>query len=325
MPYDGRIAFQREPNLFPKTAPVEWLSDVSARDKPWDEHRAYGARVATMYREGAEGYHRRGERMNDCSPVLVFGETIDPETGEVGLKLSQAHFCRVRLCPVCMWRRALQWSARMHQALPDIEAAYPGHRWLFLTLTVRNCELDELKDTMAAMRYGWKKLTGYKDWPGVGAVRSLEVTKGQDGKAHPHFHALVLVKSGYFGKAGGYLSHERWVKLWRKAMKLDYDPSVDVKAIKPGEQMGAAIAETLKYAVKPADLTSDPAWLFTITDSLHRVRSVEVSGGLKPLLAEIAAEDGEDDLIGEGDGGTEDREMVFNWFPSKDRYGRKLT
>lgn len=41
------------------------------------------------------GLERKAERMNECADTLVFKST--PE----GLKLYQAWFCKVRLCPMC--------------------------------------------------------------------------------------------------------------------------------------------------------------------------------------------------------------------------------
>ena len=35
------------------------------------------------------------------------------------------------------------WQARFYQSLPRIVADYPDARWMFLTLTVRNCAIGE--------------------------------------------------------------------------------------------------------------------------------------------------------------------------------------
>ena len=35
----------------------------------------------------------------------------------------------------------------MFQKLEEIKTQYPTHRWVFLTLTVRNCDLVDLRDT----------------------------------------------------------------------------------------------------------------------------------------------------------------------------------
>ena len=72
---------------------------------------------------------------------------------------SQAkRFCRVRHCPVCQWRRSLLWRAVMFQQLPNIQERFPTHRWVFLTLTVKNPPVTELRDTLKHMNDSWKRL-----------------------------------------------------------------------------------------------------------------------------------------------------------------------
>ncbi|GAB5853628.1 hypothetical protein JMUB7538_27340 [Staphylococcus aureus] len=44
------------------------------------------------------------------------------------------------------------WQARFYQALPKIVVDYPSSRWLFLTLTVRNCEIGELGTVLTAIQ-----------------------------------------------------------------------------------------------------------------------------------------------------------------------------
>ena len=48
--------------------------------------------------------------------------------------------------------------------------------------------------------------------------------------AHPHFHALLLVASSYF--TINYIKQGDWVEMWAKALRADYLPSVNVKAVK---------------------------------------------------------------------------------------------
>ena len=48
--------------------------------------------------------------------------------------------------------------------------------------------------------------------------------------AHPHFHALLLVKPSYF--TINYIKQGDWVEMWAKALRADYLPSVNVKAVK---------------------------------------------------------------------------------------------
>ena len=114
------------------------------------------------------------------------------------------------------------WLARFYQSLPEIQQAYPKARWLFLTLTVRNPDITDLRATLQAMNQAWRRLVVRKEFKRVtGWIRTTEVTRGKDGSAHPHFHCLLMVPSGYFaGK--NYVTQARWTELWQECARLDY-------------------------------------------------------------------------------------------------------
>ncbi|MBX4303169.1 protein rep, partial [Mycobacterium tuberculosis] len=78
-----------------------------------------------------------------------------------------------------------------------------------------------------------------------------EVTRGSDGSAHPHFHTLMMVPPSMFTR--DYVKHDRWVELWRECLRVNYDPNVDVRAVKPrkpkdGESLASATAELVRGA-----------------------------------------------------------------------------
>ena len=54
--------------------------------------------------------------------------------------------------------------------------------------------------------------------------------------AHPHFHAMLLVKSTYF-HGSYYIDQSAWIEMWMKAMRLDYIPQVDIRAVKPNKNV----------------------------------------------------------------------------------------
>src|SRR4028119_879029 len=173
-----------------------YLSDISPTDKPWDIHGTQSDELARIYQ--TIGYSRYSERIGDCSEWLTYAMQSNDD-GQVKLKLREARFCRVRHCPVCQWRRSLMWRARFIKALPEIQKAFPTGRWIFVTLTVKNCELTNLRATLTWMNAAWKRLSLRKEFPALGFMKSVEVTrKPEDGTAHPHFHCLMLVRGGYF-------------------------------------------------------------------------------------------------------------------------------
>lgn len=215
------------------------------------------------------------------------------------------------------------WSARFHNALPRIEADHPKLRWVFVTLTVRNCPVEQLRDTLQAINDGWSRLTKQARWPAQGFVKGVEVTRGADGSAHPHIHALLAVRPSYFSHS--YIPQKDWQEMWRMAMRLDYAPVVDIRAVKPGQAaLRDALRETLKYTVKPQDLTTDREWFLSVSDALHKTRAISTGGIIKPYLKEDDDTDliHTDEAIGEGDnpGG-----IRFGWRDAVavPRYARK--
>jgi plasmid rolling circle replication initiator protein Rep len=199
----------------------QFLSDVSLQDKPWDSHKAFNDKIAnTLNGSDKVSHQKQGKRINECSQNLEFGWVlVSTETGELKLRLKHAWFCRVRYCPICQWRRALMWVSRFFDAFPRIYAAHPEMRYIMLTLTVRNCSISELRATVDQMAKSWERLTKRKDFPALGFVRSLEVTRGDNGSCHPHFHILLAVPPSYFGHS--YLSKDKWAALWLQSLHLE--------------------------------------------------------------------------------------------------------
>ena len=324
------MAFADEQTVLISAEPVkQGLAEVSAKDKIWDVHRAQADDVKGVY-ETASEFERYAARISHCSGILRFGRVVDTETGELLFQLRQAQFCRVRHCPVCQWRRALMWQARFYEALPAIQAEFPRARWLLLTLTVRNCDVAELSPTLTAMNAAWQRLIKRKEFSAVqGWVRTTEVTRGADGSAHPHFHALLMVQPSFFAK--DYVKHSRWVELWQQCARLGYAPNVDVRAVKAkrgqdeAAALSGAVAETLKYAVKPADMVSDTEWFLEMTRQLHRKRFVATGGALKDVFR--LGEETEQDLLVEAqENASEAQEeplLAFGWESEERRYKRK--
>jgi len=304
-------------------AAPQYLTDYSPQDRPWDLHRAQAQQVEGLYQRTV--YDQYAGRIRGCTGYLGFAWETDP-AGEARLKLRSAHFCRVRHCPVCQWRRSLMWMARFLKALPTIEQAHPTARWIFLTLTVRNCPVRELRNTLRHMNAAWNRLRLRPEFANhvLGWVRTTEVTRGRGESAHPHFHCLLLMRPGYFaGK--NYIRQARWAELWKEAARLDYTPIVHVQAVKnhrgmPGETpLKRAVAETLKYAVKPQDLLKSRDWLLELTYQVHGLKFISTGGLLRNVIRENEESDEDLMLLDEG-GDSGDPELFFEWRRLIQRY-----
>jgi plasmid rolling circle replication initiator protein Rep len=211
------------------------------------------------------------------------------------------------------------WKAKAYQILPQVVTDYPKYRWLFITLTVRNCNIEELRETLDEINKAFKRLSELKAWPAKGWVKSIEVTKGKDGiSAHPHIHLLAMVQPSYFSH--GYLSQAKWVSLWQQSLRVNYQPVVDVRAIKKHHDPKVLIPEILKYQVKEADLVADREWFLELTRQLHKTRAISVGGVLRDYMREL--EEKNQDLIGESEeiDEVEDNSLLFQWDKRRQKY-----
>jgi hypothetical protein len=240
------------------------------------------------------------------------------------------------------------WTAKTIKIMPKVLEANPKSRFIMLTLTVANCPLLELKTTLSEMHQAWRKLIQRKEWKVQGWVRTTEVNRAADDKAHPHYHCLLMVKPTYFAGAN-YISQERWVELWRESLKVSYQPVVDVRAVyakksalegQEDNSVITALVEVIKYTVKPSDVLrgdncqlpgqrvriSDQDWLVELTTQLHKTRAIATGGILRDYLKVLENEP--EDLIhgdesGETQADSESPRIGFDWNSRNKRYHMK--
>ena len=237
-----------------------------------------------------------GQAIANCSQRLTlrFGlkdEALsDPE-------LVSGLLCNRRLCPFCEWRRTRVWRARLIQGLESYSEVQPKMSALFLTLTVKNCQLYELRETIRHLHRSFKRLTLIQGFPTSAWFRRTEVTLGKSlggsgplfaSQVHPHIHALLLVRPSYWSR--GYWSQLRWQKEWQMAARLDYAPIVDIRRARSNRKADgsalsdanlAATLEAAKYSTKAADLLSLGTSLPIFHTEMKHLRLYGVSAQLR--------------------------------------------
>lgn len=202
------------------------------------------------------------------------------------------------------------WTAKTIQVLPKVLEAHPKSRFIMLTLTVRNCELSDLRSQLAEMHHAWTKLIKRKEWKVQGWIRTTEVKRRDRDLAGPHYHCLLMVKPGYF--SNDYVTQERWAELWQDCLNVSYPVVVDVRAIKPkkggtgerGEDVIAALKEVIKYTTKPEDILTgnncqapgqpvrmtDQEWLVGLITQLIGTRGIATGGAIKYFFKHLENE-----------------------------------
>ena len=252
------------------------------------------------------GYDNKTERVKDCATYLEY-RLLDK------WRLHRANFCRDRLCPLCNYRRTLKIFGQVSQVVDELGDSYS---YIFLTLTVPNCDGEKLSLTIDDMQKGFRKFIKYKRIATAvkGTLKALEVTRNKkDGTYHPHYHCILAVKNSYF-TGQDYIKHDEWLGYWQKAMKNPDITQVDVRRCKPKEDIkdgdrrtkpiSAAVAELAKYSVKSVDylvpdnpdLTDDI--VFTLSAALHGRRLFSFSGVFDEVRKKLNLDDCEDgDLV----------------------------
>lgn len=284
---------------------LHFLKDYSKRDAVWDKHKRDAVKIADFI-EGDEEFNKFAKRLRETANNLDFKWNIDQETGEAKLKLSSAWFSRWRHDPVSNWRKSMKWRSLWINALPHVFKAHPTHKFVFVTLTVQNCKIEDLKATCKHLNKSFrqllrsKKLSKYFNHRKktatsavAGYYKALEITKEKerDGYAHPHIHALLHLPADYF-QSRNYISQKDFAELWQNAAGLDYSPVIDVRLVKPkknssDDKFGGlfdAVLEVTKYPNKAADLLVCPNWTKEYIRQMNNVRLTDVGGTLREFI-----------------------------------------
>lgn len=290
----------------------EILEDFSSTGhrRPWEGFKVKGEQLALIL--DSLGMHKKADRLRSCASSLSF--SYDPNTKKK--TLVSANFCRIRLCPMCQWRRSLKVFGQVSKILRYLESQ-KHYGYILLTLTQKNVAGEELGAEIDRLNQAWKRFALLDPFKRAvkGYYKAMEIKHNVDYKSksfntyHPHFHCLIAVSPSYF-TSRDYISHEQWQEMWKAAARLDYLPEVNVKRVKEDGKrtLLSAVAETAKYAVKSDDYIMPEDWDFSTTTVellervLHNRRFVAFGGIMKDAKKALSLDDPEDgNLISVGE------------------------
>lgn len=117
----------------------------SGRERPWRDKKCSNLILENYYKdisslcadelgnlEESNYWSNRANRLHQCCTHLVFNPREDGS-----LKLKQMMACKVRLCPLCTWRRSMKLHYQSRKVFECLEKEYSGeYDVLMLTLTV---------------------------------------------------------------------------------------------------------------------------------------------------------------------------------------------
>ncbi|MBC3901707.1 replication protein [Acetobacterium malicum] len=236
-------------------------------------------------------YEKKSLRVKDCGTYLEY--KVYTATNEK--KLHDANFCKVRLCPMCAWRRSLKIFGQVSQVM-NIAKGETSNKFIFVTLTQRNVTGEELKEEIDNLYKSFNRLMLRKKIKqmSLGWFRALEVTYNSDVNSkdyntfHPHFHVVIMVKSFYEKNKNLYIEQAELTEMWKQSLKIDYTPIVHMEAvkIKKGKTIETAVAEIAKYTVKESDLIiKDQDGCFDLDQTDENIRILDDALAYRRLTA----------------------------------------
>lgn len=245
----------------------EVLNDFSptGAKRPWREKKMKNELLAMSYDIVNPS---KAARLRACGSNLAF--RVYPDGTK---RLDSMVSCRVRLCPLCSWRRALKTYGNVREITQYIHEKH-RYNFILLTLTVKNCEPEKLSKTIDFLFESFNRFCLLKAFKQAvkGWYRALEITHNlADNTYHPHFHIILAVNQSYF-TSRDYIPQKMWREMWQNSARLDYAPQVDIRRVKQKQDdfghdvvdLAGACAEIAKYTVKDSDYIIPDDWDLTI-------------------------------------------------------------
>lgn len=252
------------------------------KERPWKDKKIKSLELAGSYKR--LGIESKFLRSHECGNYLEFKKF---DNGSRKLKSLQS--CQLRLCSMCIWRKGNKIFNQVSKVINYLNTDN-NYRFLFLTLTCKNVNGNELKEQIDLLFKSFKRLFERKevDHSIKGWFRALEVTHDVNKKIskelykkkkkyydnmglkvgddnpnfdmyHPHFHIVLMVTKGYFSNKQYYITQKKWTSLWQESLRCDYVPMVHIKPFKAGDNN--SVSEVAKYTVKDSD--------YLVTDDLE--------------------------------------------------------
>jgi plasmid rolling circle replication initiator protein Rep len=141
------------------------------------KRKHYHDPIAKLLRQAPE-FVEMARSIQNCGDALEVLLEL-PEGGDPFAMLTDYNPCNRRACPMCEWRRSLVWRGRLMPGLDAFFDQHPTHRAIFVTLTVRNVPLGELRQSIKDIHAAWNRLLQWREFPTEFWFRRTEFTIGQ--------------------------------------------------------------------------------------------------------------------------------------------------
>lgn len=176
----------------------EKSENLNAQVKNFEKHKRLALSIqsalANMHRlkgfnneKLEQNFTAKGLAILNCGTSLGFTRYYNTDNTT---KLSHANFCKNRLCPMCAWRWHLKYNAILRRTFTILGEGDYYH----LVLTIPNLKVIT-KDIIQQLN---RKASAFikKQFNTIDYFKGFELTIGEDGTYHPHYHIVLYYPKG---------------------------------------------------------------------------------------------------------------------------------
>lgn len=255
----------------------------------------YLSRLKLSAQEVAGHFLADSNTLRDGMKILECANRFRTYSDEAYGTFFDTWYCKHRSCPICQWRKSLRYCSRVHRTL-DQNPFLLQDKWIYLTLTVRNCDVNDLRATIEHMNQAFRRLMNRDFWKRHvrGGIRFAEVTESFFGggnlnyiSTHPHFHCLLRVSPSMHGGVN-YISEMQWAEEWQQALQVHYLPIVNSRRLAGEDQhLRNKIISATRYSMKPRVNPPARSWFLAAAKQMRGLRLVEPFGDIRALFANL--------------------------------------
>lgn len=226
---------------------------------------------------------KRLEEIRNCGTFIKYGISSTTEQK----KVLYMETCNHRFCARCQKNESLKRAIKLY-TISNFLRLKRKRVFLFITLTVRNCKRNELRDTISLINKAFDKMMRRKIFMEVkGYVSKIEVTYNRKrDDFHPHMHLLFSMDSGYFSKENeNYIKRDDLLLNWQSVTGDDNITQVDIRALKNqnDEKLIKSIQEVAKYEAKSFDFGINQEVFESFYLGLHSAKTFRYGGEFKEI------------------------------------------
>jgi len=191
---------------------------------------------------------KHANNINECNMFnKVEGFKHIEKRGDYKWKASPFFTCKNRFCQVCQVKKNLKLQTMLLEKILENKNKYS---FFMLTLTIKNCSIEDLNKTLKLMSKAFNTVFTYlkREYDLKGYFRRLEITykRLENGEisCHPHYHVLIPLKK----RVNQHVKLNRFIdfkSLWEKALGVDYNVQVDFRKFDDN-----GLKELIKYVNK---------------------------------------------------------------------------